>query len=193
MRSLFRFVLVSLAVTACGGTPEAVVPEPPPMDFTLATSGDLAISALLDEELEPLRAWTGDEEDCTNVRRGVRAWFANELSLNFSISACALLTEGGPSITLPGQLSVQRSGGERFSSAYFDGAANEFADGCEVTIDTVTRWEESNLDQDHLFATGSYTCAPLFSGFGADDTEITVAPGSFTIDWAASRIDYPSF
>jgi len=197
-------LLAPVVLIACGGDDDrgddddddddddvfSTTPRPE-LSFSLASSGAFAVSYTFgDEQVSGSGGWSGDKNDCTNVVRGLYAYSeADGVAADLYISGCTVLSAGGPPITVPAQLSVTSiDADERWASNYYDGAAGEAVDGCEVDIAEVFPWEESPFFDEHLFVSGSYRCDTLFSGFGPDDTEITVSPGSFTVDWTGSDV-----
>ena len=189
-----RGLLIALCiVSACsdggggGKGSDGSTYDPPEMGFGLATSGAFGASyEFSTDEINAARSSDGSD-DCAGSMRGIIATSPDGLFVDFRIDGCTLLSEGGPSIVVPGQLEVTPPGGERHSSAYFDGAANEFVDGCLVTIADISRWDDSPFHDEHLYITGTYACAELYSGFGEDDTQILVQPGAFSFDWTSSE------
>ena len=181
-----RACLIPALAAACGLGGGEPADEAPESFFTLASSGDLPLSLTFDgDSMSATRASDGGD-GCEGSWRGVSVSTADGLFASLRFDGCAIFSAGGPPTSVPARLEITSPSGDRFNSSYFDGQLGEEIDGCVAAIAATTRWEGSPFIEDHLFVTGTYTCAELYAGFGEDDPVALVQPGSFTFDWSSS-------
>lgn len=181
MRWMF---LIALAV-ACGSEDPAEV-EAPASFFTVATTGDLNVSFRVEADgLNATRAGDGGD-GCEGSWRGVQITGPEGVTATFRIDGCAVFSEGAPPTSTPARFEVRSASGETFSSSYFDGQLGEEIDGCVAAIGAVTRWADSPFLDEHLFLTGTYSCAELYAGHSEGDPIALPQPGTFVFDWSSS-------
>jgi hypothetical protein len=181
-----RAVVLMVLLAACGASDGPTDGEAPASFFTVATTGDLNVSFRVETDgLSAVRAHDGGDA-CEGSWRGVQITGPEGVTASFRIDGCAVFSEGAPPTSAPAQLEVRSASGERFSSAYFDGELGESVDGCVAAIGVVSRWADSPFHDDHLFLTGTYSCAELYAGLGEGDPIAYPQPGTFTFDWTSS-------